>query len=206
MTPRVNAPLLPDALHRGASGKGPAARDTADPDWLFNRLTVSGPAGEVVRFRAAAQGTGAAPWNFDLEAEEARLLAPMAAGGAEARTLARLLRDVIARRHDRVLARWQERGGCPFDLHRLVPVPHRILLLGDDAPEAQAWLRAHWGTTWPLRHVRLLDAEPDRRLRRTARLHYEFWSADWTPWQAILRLRRDWPRLVFVVAPRYDDA
>lgn len=98
----------------------------------------------------------------------------MASGGAEARTLARLLRDVIARRHDRILTRWQEPGSCPFDLHRLVPVPDRILLLGDDAPEALSWLRTHWGTTWPLRHARLLAADPDGRLRRSARLHYAF--------------------------------
>lgn len=128
----------------------------------------------------------------------------MAAAGADARVLARLLREAMARRHDRVLTRWHQPGACPFDLHRLVPIPGRILQLGEDSPEAQAWLRANCGTTWPLRRVRLREVNADRRLRRTGRLVYEFWSADWTRWQAVLRIRRDWPRLVLVVAPRYD--
>jgi hypothetical protein len=33
----------------------------------------------------------------------------------------------------------------------------------------------------------------------------EFLSADWTPWQAILRLRRDWPTLILVADPRYGE-
>jgi hypothetical protein len=32
-----------------------------------------------------------------------------------------------------------------------------------------------------------------------------FWAADWTPWQAILRLRTLWPALRTAVQPRYDD-
>jgi hypothetical protein len=92
-------------------------------DWLRNRLTVSGPAGEVARFRAAARCTGGIPWHLDLEHEEARLLAVMAGQGAEARAPARELCEVITARHERVLARWHEAGGCPLDLHRLIPVP-----------------------------------------------------------------------------------
>jgi hypothetical protein len=41
---------------------------------------------------------------------------------------------------------------------------------------------------------------------RAGRLRLGFWSADWTPWPAIARLRRDWPALRFDVRPRYDDA
>ena len=175
-------------------------------DWLRHRLTVSGPAGEVKRFRAAARGTGGIPWHLDLDHEEARLLAPMAGQGRVARSLARELREVIAARHDQVLARWHEPGACPLDLHRLVPIPDAILALGEDAPAAQYWLWSHWGTTYPLRQVRLLQENADRRLRRSARLVYEFLSADWTPWQAILRLRRDWPKLVLAVDPRYGEA
>ena len=36
----------------------------------------------------------------------------------------------------------------------------------------------------------MLEDNSDRRLRRSARVVYEFLSADWTPWQAILRLRQ----------------
>jgi hypothetical protein len=55
-----------------------------------------------------------------------------------------------------------------------------------------------------LRAVWIREDGADRRLRRKAEIAYEFRSADWTPWQAILRLRRDWPKLVFTVQPRYD--
>jgi hypothetical protein len=175
-------------------------------DWLRNRLTVSGPACEVARFRAAARGTGGIPWQLDLDHEEARLLAPMAGQGPEARALARELREVIAARHARVLARWHEVGCCPLDLHRLIPIPDTILALGEDAPAARHWLWAQWGTTQPLRQVRLLEENSDRRLRRSARVVYEFLSADWTPWQALLQLRHDWPTLVLVAQPRYGEA
>ena len=198
----------------GHTANGVALADTqnADPlapvhtDWLRHRLTVSGPAAEVARFRAAARGTGGVPWHLDLDHEEARLLAPMAGQGRVARSLARELREVIAARHDQVLARWHEPGGCPLDLQRLIPIPDAILALGEDAPAAQHWLWSHWGTTYPLRQVRLLQENADRRLRRSARVVYEFLSADWTPWQAIMRLRRDWPKLVLAVDPRYGEA
>jgi len=176
-----------------------------DPDWLLNRLTISGPAAVMARFLATAQGTNAAPWYLDLDREEEKLFAPMAAGGAEARSLARELREIIAARHDRVLAGWAGPGQCALDLHRLIPIPPHILQLGPDDPAALRWLWTHWGTTRPLRQVRALDGEQDRRLRRVARLIVEFRSADWTPWQAIRRLRQDWPALIFSVQPVYGD-
>lgn len=163
------------------------------------------PVAEVRRFREAAKGTGAVPWHLDPDAEEARLFAPMATEGAEARALARELRGIIATRHDRVLASWARPGACPLDLHRLIPVPGTILALGEDDPAARLWLRTHWGTTQPLRRVRIVEENADKRLRRSGRIVMEFWSADWTPWQAILRLRRDWPKLVFAITPRYGD-
>lgn len=195
-----------DASAAGVVGAGGDEDRLApcDTDWLRNLLTVSGPAGEVARFRAAARGTGGIPWHLDLDHEEARLLAPMAAMGPAARALARELREVIAARHDRVRARWAAPGACPLDLHRLIPVPDRILQLGEDAPAARRWLWAQWGTHQGLRHVRVIEAHADRRLRRSARLVVEFHSADWTPWQAIRRLRRDWPRLILDVRPCYD--
>ncbi len=189
-----------------ASERAGRADDSAGgPDWLLNRLTVSGPAAEVTRFREAARGTGGVPWHLDLDHEEARIFAPMAAAGAEARMLARQIREILAARHDRVLTRWSERGGCPFDLHRLIPIPDHILQLGEDDPASQGWMRIHWGTVQMLRAVRIREEGADRRLRRKAEIVYEFLSADWTPWQAILRLRREWPKLIFVVKPRYGD-
>jgi hypothetical protein len=32
-----------------------------------------------------------------------------------------------------------------------------------------------------------------------------FWSADWTPWPALLALRERWPGLRFDLRPLYDD-
>jgi hypothetical protein len=188
------------------AGSSDAPLAPVNTDWLRNRLTVSGPAGTVARFRAAAQGTAGIPWHLDLDHEEMRLLAPMAGEGPAARALARALREIIATRHERVLARWHQAGACPLDLHRLIPVPNTILSLGADAPAARLWLWTQWGTTRPLRQVRVQEEDGDRRLRRSARVVYEFLSADWTPWQAILRLRRDWPELVLAVSPRYGEA
>ena len=157
----------------------------------------------VARFRSAAQGTNVAPWHLELDEEEARLFAPMASGGAEARTLARELREIISARHDRVLAGWAGPGACPLDLHRLIPIPSAILQLGEHDPAAQRWLWAHWGTMRPLHQVRVMEGQGDRRLRRTARVTIKFLSADWTPWPAIRRLRRDWPELIFDIRPDY---
>jgi hypothetical protein len=177
----------------------------ATTDWLRSSLTVSGPAAAVARFREAARGTGAIPWHLDLDHEEARLLAPMAAAGIEARLLAQELREVIAARHARVLSHWSRPGRCPLDLHRLIPVPDAILQRGEDSSVAQAWLWQHWGTTQPLQQVRVIEKDTDRRLRRSARTTFEFRSAEWTPWQAIVQLRLDWPKLAFVAQPQYDD-
>jgi len=35
-------------------------------------------------------------------------------------------------------------------------------------------------------------------------LALQFWSADWTPWRAIKRIRTDWPVLRFDVQPDYE--
>ena len=118
-----------------------------------------------------------------------------------ARALARALRDAAETQQQRVLAAAGQSRACPFDLHALVPVPDRILRLGPDDPDSRAWLRQHWGTTRALRRAelakgqrantgssegRFLDPRLDGRNRRSARIAYTFWSADWTPWAALL--------------------
>ena len=125
-----------------------------------------------------------------------------------ARILAGQLREAAERRRAAMAAARTGRGGgaggCPLDLHRLVPVPEDVLRLGPDHPEARRWLWAHWGTTWALRHVVELPApKAGQRLpvREPGRLRLGFWSADWTPWPALARLRRDWPALRFESAP-----
>ncbi len=83
---------------------------------------------------------------------------------------------MLAWRQERVLRLWDGSGRCPFNLHRLVPVPARILALGADDPAALLWLREHWGTTRPLRLVEVLASVGNKRLRRSARFAVRFVS------------------------------
>lgn len=191
----------------------------AQPDWLQSTLTVTGPAETVEDFRQAAAGAGVVPWVTDydrLEEDWFHLLLaapphlrPISVQGA--RILARRLREATWSRHEEATALVGVSRACPFDLHRLVPVPAEILRLGDDHPRAQAWLWANWGTTWPLRRVALLgppSASPAALppgSPAAAAFRVQFWSADWTPWPALLRLRARWPGLVFDCRPAYGD-
>ncbi len=186
------------------------------PDWLYHHLHVAGDAAAVTRFRAAAAGAGVVPWRHDLAgpAEDwfHRLAAPPPSQRRSlslegARLLAGQLRDAAERRQARVAEQAARSRACPLDLHRLRPVPARLLRQGPDHPETLAWLWAHWGTTWPLRHVAELPVpRAGQPLRRDPeRLWLGFWAADWTPWQAILHLRQDWPGLRITIRPHYDD-
>ncbi len=138
-------------------------------DWLFHRLTVTGPAAAVAAFRAAASGAGTIPWRLDLDSLEEdwfHLLvnpAHRALSLAGARVLAGQLREAVEHRHAVAVARVGHSRACPFDLHALVPVPAAILHLGPDHPDALAWLWQHWGTTQALRHVAPDTAPPGRR-------------------------------------------
>jgi hypothetical protein len=194
-------------------------RDDADvlapaaTDWLRHSLTVSGPAEPMAAFRRDAEGAGIIPWQLDLEQMEQDWFLPLAAPEdgapaislAGARILARRLRDAVAANHQQALTRLHTDRRCPFDLQRLVPVPAAILRLGPEHPESRAWLWSHWGTTRALRHVRLLPLKADGRSRRSDRMAVEFWSADWSPWAALQRLRRNRPALIFDLQPDYAD-
>jgi hypothetical protein len=181
-------------------------------DWLRHVLIITGPADDVATFQTAASGAGAIPWvSPDLDLlEEDQVMAlvhpPDGSAGlglAGARALARQLRSAIETNQQRVAAAVGRVRNCPFDLHALLPVPDRILHLGPDDPASIAWLRTHWGVVQALRHVRLKTGSEDRRLRRSARVEFEFWSADWTPWSATQVVRRRWPALVFDIRPDY---
>jgi hypothetical protein len=188
----------------------------AHPDWLYHHLTVTGEAGEVAAFRAAAAGAGVIPWRHDLgtAAEDwlHLLVAPpppqrrsLSLEGA--RLLAGQLRDAAEARQRRLSERAGADRGCPFDLHRLLPVPERLLRLGPAQAETRAWLWAEWGTTWPLRQVVELPAagRGQPRQREGGRFQVGFWSADWSPWPALRQLRERWPDLRLALQPLYDD-
>lgn len=201
-------PPIPDSLEEGPTA---TQQTTQDVDWLRNVLTVTGPMEEMHRFRSAASGAGVIPWVLDLAGMEEDWFLSMASppDGARAisvqgaKILARRLRDAVAANHGRANARIEFDRSCPFDLQRLLPVPPGILCAGPDDPTSLAWLRTHWGTERALRHVRELEPTIDGRKRRMAELRVEFWSADWSPWQAVRRLRRNWPVLIFDLQPNY---
>ncbi|MDR3418809.1 MAG: hypothetical protein P4L83_21755 [Nevskia sp.] len=173
------------------------------PDWLQTTLSVTGPAAERAAFREIAAGAGVGPWAVDYDRLEEDwfylLMAPppphRAISVQGARILARRLREAAWARHEEALGRVGASRACPFDLHRLLPVPADILHLGEDHPKALAWLWEHWGTTWPLRRVERLPDETAFRVR--------FWSADWTPWPALAGLSARWPRLCLEIRPAY---
>ncbi|MFC7739181.1 hypothetical protein ACFQX4_26195, partial [Roseomonas sp. GCM10028921] len=181
-------------------------------DWLWNTLEVGGPAERVEAFRLAAAGPGVVPWVLDLAALEEEFLLPMAGPQdgvraislSGAKVLARRLRDAAAANHQAALARMGADRSCSFDLHRLLPVPSGILALGPEEGASKDWLRTHWGVTRPLRHVEVLPSTLDGRKRKMGQLRVGFWSADWSPWQAVARLRRAWPDLSLELRPRYS--
>jgi hypothetical protein len=183
-------------------------------DWLWNVLSVGGPSERVEAFRLAAAGSGVIPWALDLASLEEEFLLPMAGpqDGVRAisltgaKILARRLRDAAAANHQAALARLNIDRRCPFDLHRLIPVPHPVLALGPEEAVSRDWLRSHWGVTRPLRHVEELPSTLDGRRRKMRQLRVGFWSADWSPWAAIARLRRERPNLSFELQPHYPGS
>ena len=218
----MTAPRAGKGRAAAPTAEGPTLASEADvlalphPDWLHHHLTVIGDADLVTLFRRAAAGPEAIPWADDLAPQEEdwfHLLAAPPDGQRRAlslhgaRVLAGQLRDAVQRRRDLAAeAAGRAGGACLLDLHRLLPVPAAVLRLGLGHPEARRWLWAHWGTTWPLRHVAELPAPKGGQPRPATPglLRLGFWSADWTPWPALLRLRRDWPALRFDLKPRYD--
>ena len=197
---------------RRPSTFGPDPLTLPTTDWLRHDLVVTGPAAEVARFAAAARGAGVIPWTLvDRRREEedrvhALLHPPDGSPGLSlmgARTLARLLRSACERHDEAVIVAAGRRRDCSFDLHALLPVPGHILQHGPDEPASTDWLRSQWGVIRSLRHVRDRTEKADGRLRRSARLRFEFWSADWTPWVAFRDLRAQWARLSFELKPDY---
>ena len=203
---------MPDALMDAAGLALPAPAPPAaipfvlpQPDWLQTTLTLTGPADTVAACRTAAAGAGVVPWATDYDRLEEDwfhlLIAPppqrrgLSLHGA--RILARRLREAAWAQHEEAVSRVGASRACPFDLHALVPVPPEILRLGDDHKQALVWLWENWGTTWPLRRVEALPTPGEATFR------VRFWSADWTPWPALARIRVRWPDLRLKARPAY---
>ena len=192
------------------------ARATAKaPDWLYHHLTVSGPADAVTAFAMAARGSGITPWQLDFSDIEETVFSLAVAQPAGqrrlsvegCRILARQFRDQVAARQARAAELVGSSLACPLDLHRLLPVPAAILLLGPTHPTALAWLAAHWGVTDRLRHVEQRDnATTGRRLPRShSVIGYGFFTHGETPHAAVSQLAARWSQLRLVVQPRPAD-
>lgn len=218
--PSATAPQDPDApAGPRPRGRRPASvtqlmarHAAAAPTWLYHHLTISGPAGIVAGFGAAARGSGVTPWQLD-EADIAEdIFARAVSRPASRRTLSVEGCRILARQFgERVMARQARaaalvgRGkACPFDLHVLLPVPEAILMLGPTHPDALAWLAAHWGTTdRPRQVVARTRPGTGRRLPRGhAVIGYGFFTAGETPRAAIAQLAPRWPGLRFRLVPR----
>lgn len=203
----------PQPKPRGRRWASPEAGPAREPPaWLFHHLTITGPAGAVDAFAAAAQGSGVVPWRLDGAALEEDVFNLAAAqppaqrrlGIEGCRILARQFRDRVEARQARAAALVGQSRACPFDLHALLPVPDAVLQLGPTHPQAAAWLQENWGTADTLRHVAgRPDARPGRRLPRGhAVLGYGFFTAGDTPHAAIAQLAVRWTVLRFVLQPQ----
>jgi hypothetical protein len=217
VTPTVTADRDPEPGHRHKPLR------LCHTDWLHHRLLITGPEADLEALRTAAGGTGTVPWQLDFDRVEEDLFhllavppAPANALSAPARSLsiagARILagqlREAAAHRHALATTQVGHSRACPFDLHTLLPVPDALLRRGPDDPAALAWLWTHWGTTQTLRHV-AEDAAAGAALQARAAPSeavwvLTFWSADWTPWQALARLVASRPTLRFDARPTYD--
>ncbi|MFC3127730.1 hypothetical protein ACFOD4_21915 [Pseudoroseomonas globiformis] len=185
---------------------------TPDPDWLYHHFEARGPAAELAAFRQAAAGAGLIPWQLDLPALEEDWLHLMLAPGPHergislegARILAGQLREAVARQQARAEALALTGTACPLDLNALFPVPREILALGPADPQARDWLWREWGTPCALRHVAAAPGKSaDTATHGVMRLR--FWSADWTPWRALQRMRDRFPTISFSLQPVYDE-
>ncbi|TDH58037.1 hypothetical protein E2C06_34690 [Dankookia rubra] len=185
------------------------------PDWLYHHLRVTGDPAAVAAFRAAAAGSGVIPWADSVGSAAEDWFHLLAAPPAPqrrslslegCRILAGQLRDAAEARQRLLAERAAASRACPLDLHRLLPVPDRLLRLGPDHSESRAWLWATWGTTQALRGVVELPVPGRGRPRQLdpGLVWLGFWAADWTPWPAILALRSRWPGLSIEIRPLYD--
>ena len=199
---------------RAAARIHPASPVATPPQWVYHHLTISGPAETVAAFAVAARGSGVIPWQLDFTALEEEVFVRAVAQPAGhrnltidgCRVLARQFRERVEARQARAAALVGRSDACPFDLHRLLPVPAAILQLGPTHPDARIWLAAHWGIIDRLRQV--VERPKPGTGRRLAKHHtaigYGFFTDGETPHPAIAQLGVRWPALRFVLVPRPD--
>jgi hypothetical protein len=172
------------------------------PDFIFNRLEVSGPDEPLYDFIGAASGPGFVDWRPEWYSVYEQIYFGVVRGGAPSReaaeSLARRLRDILWRRHeeDRVRAEMDSHRQ-PLDLNALFPIPRRVLRKGF-VEDGQEWMWANWGVRWPIRRVTFaMEQQRAGRTKLKPVAVFRFLSEDWSPWIALVRIRERWPELLY---------
>lgn len=199
--------------HDGPNSAAPLRLPHAD--WLQHRLTISGPEAKVAAFRQVAAGAGIVPWQLDVDAlAEDWFLLLAAPPAPQQRTLSLAGARVLAGPLHEVVAARQAAACAPRAQPRLSVRSARAAAGARRHPASRP--RSPGGACLALAalgHHR--GAAPCRRGRRRRSaapgggetvFRVDFWSADWTPWRALLRLREVWPALRFDIRPSYDAA
>jgi hypothetical protein len=101
------------------------------PEFIWNRLEVSGPDEVLYDFIGAASGPGFVDWRPEWHGVYEQIYFETVRGGAPTREaaehLARTLRDILWRRHEVERARVDlDSHRVPLDLNALIPIPRRI--------------------------------------------------------------------------------
>jgi hypothetical protein len=186
---------------------GNAVWHDTGPDFIFNRLEVSGPQEWLYDFIGAASGPGFVDWRPEWHGVYEQIYFGAGRGGAPTREaaedLARTLRDILWRRHEEERTRADlDSHRVPLDLNTLFPIPRSVLRRGF-GEGGQEWMWRNWGVRAPIRRVTFTIERARADVSGERRAVFRFLSEDWSPWLAIVRMRERWPELRFRLIPSY---